>query len=394
MNDSVVTQGSTLTFTSKGNLELSDANQSLLWNTSASNASFARLEGTGNLQLLSDDTMENIIWQSFLDLRDSLIVRPRDNKSTNPLSSIVTDKPYLLRSRQNDTFYASPGRFYVGTDVNQNVYQHAVDIAHNVDFIYLYAHLNASDDFFELTRDYGKTYKDNSSMPRSMLRLDPDGGLRIYAWNTSYSTWSMVWEFIDDKCMLGSPCGPYSICEEDTDGSLNCTCPVGYQAVDTRDVSLGCYNSLNLSTICDGSGGNTSNGLFYMAENQKSDYNYNDIASSSADDVEECKQHCLDNCDCIAASYRLNDGECFLKGNSDTWLLMNGYATDGNTLLMKLLVPPSNTSLPPSNDGGVKKGEIIGAVVAVIVTVMLVVIAIITWPSKTGGQGCGPMGNF
>ena len=118
-------------------------------------------------------------------------------------------------------------------------------------------------------------------------------------------------------------------------------------------------------TICDGSGGNTSAGLFYMAENKKSDYYYNDLSPSKANDIEECKQLCLETCDCIAASYRLNDGQCFLKGNQNTWLLMNGYATDGITLLMKLLVSPSNTSLP--SNGGVKRGVIIGAVVVVAV---------------------------
>ena len=101
-----VTQGATLNFTSNGNLELLDANQSMLWSTSTSNASFAKLQNTGNLQLF-DETMENLQWQSFADLRDTLVVRPRDDSSTSSLSSIVVDKSYLLRSRPNDSSYGT-----------------------------------------------------------------------------------------------------------------------------------------------------------------------------------------------------------------------------------------------------------------------------------------------
>ena len=140
-----VTQGATLNFTSNGNLELSDGNnQSILWSTPVSmKASFAKLQNSGNLQLL-DQTMGTILWQSFLDLRDTLIVRPRDNASINPLSSIIKDKPNLLRSRPNDSSYSPPGRFYLETDKSTNAYLHALDSASNVDFIYIYANMNAA----------------------------------------------------------------------------------------------------------------------------------------------------------------------------------------------------------------------------------------------------------
>ena len=352
-NPILAQDGATLTFTTNGNLQLSEANQSVLWSTSASNASFAKLQNTGNLQLL-DGTLKGILWQSFSDLRDTLIVRPRsaddDNNSTDSLSSIVVDKPYLLQSRLNDTSYA-PGRFHVATDEQYSVYLHALDEAHDADFIYVYASMNVRGDAFKLSQDYRKTYRDNSSMPMSMLRLDPDGNLRIYAWNDNSSTWDRIWQFIDDTCKLGSPCGPYSICKESANGSVSCACPTGYQAVDNRSASLGCYTSnLNLSRICEvqPSANNASNGLFYMAENKQSDYYYNDLSSQQADDVEECKELCLKDCDCIAASYRSGTGTCFLKGKTRTGLLMNGYATESNTLLMKLLGSTAAASPRPA----------------------------------------------
>ena len=353
----------------------------MVWSTSTSNASFAKLQNTGNLQLF-DETLENLQWQSFSDLRDTLVVRPREETSISSLSSIVVDKSYLLRSRPNDSSYGPPGRFHLQTDVYSVAYLRALDVVYNVEFIYLYAYINTSQGVFELSRGGGKTYRDNSSMPMSMLRLDPDGNLRIYAWNASQSTWLKVWQFLDTKCVLGSPCGAYGICKEGTNGSsLTCTCPAGYEPVDPQLVSRGCYNNLTLSGICE-SGRN--NGSLSMVENEHSDYYYNDLSYKVVDNIEECKKLCLDDCDCIAASYRLGDKSCFLKGNQTTGLIMNGYYTDGNTLLTKLLVPP-----PTKRGGEVKKG----AIVAAFIVVVLLVVggAMIWWAWRAGGHVCGLM---
>ena len=376
-----LSQGAILNFTSNGNLELLDANQSMLWSTSTSNASFAKLQITGNLQLF-DDTMENLQWQSFSDLRDTLVLRPREDTSFSSLSSIVVDKSYLLRSRPNDSSYGPPGRFHLQTDVYSVMYLRALDVVYNVEFIYLYAYINASQGVFELSRNGGKTYRDNSSMPMSMLRLDPDGNLRIYAWNASHSTWLKVWQFLDNQCFLGSPCGAYGICKEDTNGSPTCTCPVGYEPVDPQLLSPGCYNRLNLSSFCESG---AENGSLSMVENEHSDYDYNDLTQKAVNYIEDCKKLCLDDCDCIAASYRLGDKTCFLKGNQTTGLLMNGYYTDGNTLLMKLLVST------PTKGAGVKKGAVIGAIVAAFIVVVLLVVGAATiWRSwRTGGHICG-----
>ena len=359
----------------------------MVWSTSTSNASFAKLQNTGNLQLF-DETMENLQWQSFSDLRDTLVVRPREDTSISSLSSIVVDKSYLLRSRPNDSSYGPPGRFHLQTDVYSVAYLRALDVVYNVEFIYLYAYINTSQGVFELSRGGGKTYRDNSSMPMSMLRLDPDGNLRIYAWNASQSTWLKVWQFLDTKCVLGSPCGAYGICKEGTNGSsLTCTCPAGYEPVDSQLISRGCYsnNLKNLSSICESA---RNNGSLSMVENEHSDYYYNDLSYKVVDNIEECKKLCLDDCDCIVASYRLGDRTCFLKGNQTTRLVMNGYDTDGNTLLMKLLV-----SSPTKRGGGLKKGAVIGAIVAAFIVVVLLVVgaAMIWWSWRTGGHVCGLM---
>ena len=89
-----------------------------------------------------------------------------------------------------------------------------------MDFVYAFAQLNVTEDFFGLTGDRGKIYKVNSSMSATLLRLDPDGNLRIYVWNTLLSTWDKTWQLIDNKCLIGSPCGAYGICKENIDGSL------------------------------------------------------------------------------------------------------------------------------------------------------------------------------
>ena len=378
-NNPILSQdGAILIFTQNGNLELSNGNLQIIWNAPTLSASFARLQNNGNLQLL-DVTRENILWQSFIDRRDTLIVNPREDDSSYPLTSLLINKTVLLQSQSN---YVS-GRFHLMIDEYPNVSLHAFDSARNVDFVYAFAQLNVTEDFLGLTGEEGKIYEVNSSMSTTLLRLDSDGNLRFYVWNTLLSTWNKTWQLIDNKCLIGSPCGAYGICKENIDGSLGCTCPTGYKALDPHSNSLGCNSSFSLINACNKSGGNNRDGLFHMAENKQSDYySFNDMTQRNGTDIEGCKKLCLDDCHCIAASYRTSDETCVLMmGNQNTSLLMNGYYKDGSTVLMKVLVSTGN---------GRVKIVWVGVVIAMVV--MVIAIGIISrWLKRNRGHGCEPM---
>ena len=146
---------------------------------------------------------------------------------------------------------------------------------------------------------------------------------------------------------------------------------------------LGCNSSFSLTNACNKSGGNNRDGLFHMAENKQSDYySFNDMTQRNGTDIEGCKKLCLDDCHCIAASYRTSDETCVLMmGNQNTSLLMNGYYKDGSTVLMKVLVSTGN---------GRVKIVWVGVVIAMVV--MVVAIGIISrWLKRNHGHGCGPM---
>ena len=121
-----------------------------------------------------------------------------------------------------------------------------------------------------------------------------------------------------------------------------------------------------------------------MAENKQSDYSFNDLTQRNGIDMEGCTKLCLDDCHCIAASYRTSDETCVLMGNQNSSLLMNGYFKDGSTLLMKVLVSRGN---------GRMKVVWVGVVVAMVV--MVVAIGIMSrWLKRKRGHGCGPTMKF
>lgn len=370
-NNPEVKTGAIFDFTSQGSLELSDATSNVIWSSgNISSVAFAELQDTGNLVLL--DKSKGILWQSFADLRDSLML-PKYGGSADV--ALVVNKPYLLQSRENQTSFVS-GRFHLATDHQQNLYLHALYQHHNVDFIYMYASMNVSGSF-EIGQDYGKTFYSNGSMPVSRLTLDEDGNLRIYSWESSARSWQEIWQIVDDKCKLGSPCGPFGICDEVAGGRINCTCPPGYHAIDVHDDSQGCGSSINFSAICGTPSAGGMSGELIMVEMADSDYYYNDLNGGQPDvGIEQCKTLCLNTCTCMAASHR-NDNTCFLKGNDTTGYLMNGYTTNGNNLLFKVVGDASGS--------GVKKGQAIrGGVAGVVVAAAIVCCAWLLWQRRNG----------
>lgn len=200
-------------------------------------------------------------------------------------------------------------------------------------------------------------------------------------WESNVSSWKAIWQILDDKCMLGSPCGPFGICKETAGNSngVNCSCPPGYHPRKDDDISQGCQASISFNASC--RTGHANNYSATIVDVLYSDYNYNDLRSLSNLSIDECKMECLNDCACMAASYRI-DKSCFLKGNSSSGYLLNGYATDGNTLLIKV------TAMNISSEQKQGRQWVIGVGVAVALAV-LIVTGLSAWLLRRKRRGKG-----
>ncbi|KAI5060640.1 hypothetical protein GOP47_0025060 [Adiantum capillus-veneris] len=365
----ILRSGSILNFTVDGSLELRNSQGNLLWSSGSTSASYAQLQDTGNLALLEKDRT-SVSWQSLNYPRESIML-------SHLQDAFVANKSFFLQSRSNQSSFG-PGTFHIATDAYLNLYFHALDSLKN-DFIYVYASMNISGGL-QIVRDNLILFKSSTqSNELQRLTLDYDGNLRVYEWESNVSSWKDVWQLMDNKCMLGSPCGPFGICKEASNSAngLSCGCPPGYQVRVAGDLSQGCKSLISFNASC---GTISTNYSTTMVEVSHSDYNYNDLTHETNVGLNDCKLLCLNDCACMAASYRA-DGVCFIKGNSQVGYLLNGFASDTNTLLIKVVEPASADRE--------KHAWLIGIGVGVPVDILVVVALICgAWFRRRGRGAC------
>ena len=113
--------------------------------------------------------------------------------------------------------------------------------------------------------------------------------MRMYSWSTGNLNWNVEWKFMPDECSIPGFCGPYSLCNLG-----QCSCPDGFQFVDTNDVRLGCeriYPRADCNQTLNGPPDTFGPALY-------ADWPYNDIADLTNVKLSYCLQQCLMNCDC------------------------------------------------------------------------------------------------
>ncbi|KAH7279524.1 hypothetical protein KP509_37G022900, partial [Ceratopteris richardii] len=332
---------------------LRDSKGTLLWssgNRGDQSAIYAQLQDTSNLVLLRRDAA-SIVRQSVDSLCDTLMI-------SNLSNAVVSSKSALLRSKGNESSFAS-GKFYIATDAYLTMYFHSRDTLQH-DFIYLYASMSINSDSVPQLRS------NSSTIGPQKLTLDYDGNLRIYIWESDKTSWKPAQVMLHSKCALGSPCGPFGVCCEPSGSSSeeNCSCPPGYQSRIKEDLSQGCKPLINFNASC---GQNGSSYYTSMQEMDRTDYDYSDLRHEYSMDLSGCKQLCLDDCACIAASLTIT-GVCYVKGNSLYGYLLNGYVSPNNTLLIKVVEKTSN----PSAKHGAEKW-VFGLGVSIPIALLLVI---------------------
>ncbi|CAO2183318.1 unnamed protein product [Urochloa humidicola] len=309
-------RGSRISFRRDGNLALSDANGTAVWETKTSGEGLViSLLDSGNLVISSDPpSAAAAAWQSFDWPTDTLVPSQPLTKETRLVSG------YFSLLYDNDNVL----RLYDGPDTS-SIYWPSPDnnVFGNARTTYNSSRLAVLDDAgaFVSSDNLAVRASDlGAAGVKRRLTIDPDGNVRIYSLNASTGRWNVTWEAMAQPCSVHGVCGQSAICEYRP--GLRCSCLPGYEIVDRQDWRKGCKPVFSFSV------GNCSQAAaaeqrFKFVRVAQTDFYGYDLGYNSSVSFEHCKKLCLEMCSCTAFSYRLTGtGVCYPKGT-----LFNGYTS-------------------------------------------------------------------
>ena len=374
-------------------LTLTDTNGIDAWSTNMSRDPISRmtLKADGNLVLFNSSG--SIAWSSFNNPANTLVVGQtlrghRRLKADKSNTNRKIGKFYLTLTTSSLTGfvqYPKPVaylRLAPFVQLNKNAKLRHVEFrSSSIKFTYL-----QENKYVVLYRNMTET----SAI--QLLRLDSDGGLRVYIWE-SESGWRGIelWLKDYDKCQFPLACNRYGVC---TRGG--CTCPIGSDGLEhftplypTMPNGGCCYaNDSHLNS--------TSYSYRLMDFGSLSYFSYFDPTAATAGLTElgTCKKACDGNSTCKAAFFMYgrtaSEGLCYLLPEV---LTIRGEPIKGpkNSTVAFIKVPIlSVSSLPqPSQDG---KGDssrlsplsIIAKVLAIAISISIcaIISRIIWWKIK------------
>ena len=398
--DHPVKENATLQFTRDGGgLVLQDSDGTQVWSTNVSGNSIRGMNLTeaGNLVLFSDQGA--IVWQSFNQPSNVLLVGQRLNEGQQLIAS-SSDETW--NHRQYFATLTSDDGFAVFIDLDQAkplmyyklVPDHRSSNSTGSNYAELQQHgflVNLGTSQVTSRRN---SYEYSAQTDIEFMRLDFDGHLRIYQ-HSNTTGLRMIVDLITEHlggCQYPMICGEYGICKADQ----YCRCPEGEDGVQYFKTGHNCSTIMPLS--CEPS-------LHHLLEVKNATY-FNIIDSDAAfpeiKDIDKCKQACLQNCSCGGAFFRyennVSDGYCFMP--SKILSIREGHIPNynfGSATFIKVqtnLVAPSlapvaeqtkENSPPtsPSGDGANIAAIIVGASIAPLITFCLVVVTILVTLRRT-----------
>lgn len=371
--DKLAPSGSTIQFTTAGQLVLNDPGGNLIWTSTSfpsnHSASHVAMLDSGNFVLATTDS--EILWQSFDWPTDTLL----PSQTLNIGKSLV--------ARYSEATYSS-GRFQLWMQTDGNLVLYPREYPFDLDSRAYWASGTVGSGFqlvFNLSGSLYLVAENNTILTYSIsntlsaqnfyLRaiLEYDGAFRLYAYpKTRNSSMPQAWSQVSDSvnvCTLadsgmgGGVCGFNSYCSLGRDQRAVCTCPPSYVLVDPDDEFKGCKPIFEAQS-CNQSSHDTANFQFVALEN--TDWPPGDYGQFRPVNEEWCRNECLDDCFCAAAIFE--DGECRKKRFPLSYGRMDPSA--GGRALLK--IRKQNSTFQPNNllqQRGTKSR------VAVIVSVLL-----------------------
>ncbi|KAG8054477.1 hypothetical protein GUJ93_ZPchr0001g29870 [Zizania palustris] len=335
--------GSKVTLRKDGSLVLSDYDGTAVWQTNSTSAAAAAAELTddGNLVVRGEDG--RVLWQSFDYPTDTLLPTQPVTATARLTTTDVLHPTSFYSLRFDDRYVLS--LVYDGPDIS-NIYWPDPDASSWVNYRISYnasrrGVLNhaglflASDNTTFVASDWGV------AGVKRRLTLDHDGNLRLYSLSDADGSWSVSWTAFPRPCDIHGLCGWNGLCVYTPQPA--CSCPPGYEPVDSGDSGKGCRPAFNF-TFCSGQL------KMDFAKLPQTDFWGSDLNLLSSLSVDECKKKCLELCNCVAFEYKDDATDCYLKS-----ALFNGKTSPGylGTVYIKLpaslVAEPSQSSPSPDH---------------------------------------------
>ncbi|CAN1815514.1 Putative receptor protein kinase ZmPK1 [Linum perenne] len=348
---------SELAVQSSGNLVLTDAGRTVVWETKTTSFSSPRLLllDSGNLVLRNSNGV--ILWQSFDFPTDTLL----PNQPLTKEGRLVSSRSLTNRSSGYFKFYFDNDNvlrlLYADPDVS-SVYWPDPELmsweagrsTYNSTRIALLDSLgnfNSTDGYSFSSSDYGVGVD-----IQRRITLDFDGNVRLYSRRRGqYGPWKITYQAMSQSCRIHGSCGPNSLCNYVPGLGRKCSCIPGYRAADETDWSLGCVREFNIPC-------NKSNEIEFIKLTNVEFYGY-DFAFHPNYTLEQCKNVCLSRCDCLG--FQFNMPYCFAK----TMLLNGRHSSDFQGDLYLKVAKGVNSSYKPLEsfnlkcpEGAVKRVEL------------------------------------
>lgn len=317
-----------------GNLLLSDANGTTVWEThTATNLDVKELLllETGNLVLRNSSGQS--VWESFEYPTDTLLPHQllrgnaqlvsslRSDSITSGYYRLYFDYDNILRLRFQASYGASnywPTPFLPIFDNGRSPYN--VSRFAGLDS---FGGFKSSDNFPFAAWDYGLNLK-------RRLTLDSDGNLRLYSLEEDRGIWNTSWMALPSECSVHGLCGINGLCVYNP--KATCTCPPGFHFKDPTDGFKGCDRNVELVDLR-----SSAVQLIYLSH---TDFYGNDlIGYKKGLSLEECKRSCMNDSQCEGFSYVPDGkGRCYPKGR-----LLNGYRSPSvpNDMYIKVSINDS-----------------------------------------------------
>ncbi|KAJ8568135.1 hypothetical protein K7X08_020857 [Anisodus acutangulus] len=325
---------SRLSLTKSGNLVLIDAGQCTVWQTETQSNASVELEllDNGNLVLTASHD-KSIIWQSFDTPTDTLLPGQALTKTSKLVSlrssTNYSSGFYKLQFADNNVLQLLydglemsgvywPPTWLTSREANRSTYNNS-----KIAVLDRLGQFNSTDNFNFKTADHGEVGN------QRRLTLDIDGNIRVYSLNKQRTNWEVSWQLRWQPCVIHGLCGPNSLCTYSHDSGRKCTCLQHHKMKNVTDWSYGCEPEFKLSCP-------DSNMVDFVHLHHVEFFGY-DVMDYRNVTLEQCKQNCLDNCDCkgIQFNFETKDGvyTCYLKT-----LLFNGYRSPSwkNSVYIKL----------------------------------------------------------
>lgn len=323
---------SSILFNKDGYLILKNYDGEVIWstNTHSSNTHRAELQDTGNLVIM--DVSNNSLWQSFGSPTDTLLPNQHITISTKLTSAYRGLSSDYYRLSFEDSYLLSLK--YVQSETSSIYwYNKNFSVLGMLDdgthpFITVKCGVLDENGIFLSSDGLRFEASDLGKGTWRRFTLDPDGNLRLYSLSEEDGTWSVSWVAFTNPCDIHGFCGKNGLCVYEP--TPTCTCPPGYQMLDTSNWSKGCQHTFKFNFY------NNSLNQAWFWPLSGSGYWGLTIGVAKSSSVQDCKDICSGDLSCQAAQFETPNGNCYLMAS-----FFNGKFPQGNRSDIYLKLPRS-----------------------------------------------------